>query len=645
MTIRPALLVLAACVAVVGVEAFPVDDGALTFTAAVADALIGLSFVCVGVALCLRRPTNRTGPLLVAVGLTWALANLMFTDRLAVAHTVGLMALGVFGAPLAHVLLAFPAGRLEHRRERWLVSGIYVHLTVQWWAILLVYDPRQHGCTDCAAGLNLLGLWPRPGVYDVLWIAHSVVSAVCALAVFASLLARWRVASPPARRAVGPMLLTGLVAALIIAATAPVAFSLPQSQGPMELVTLVWALAFSAIPIAMGVGFVRTRVTRTPITSLVRRLGGALPPLGVRDALAEALGDPSLSVAYWVSEAGGYRDALGQPVNVPEPGGARAVTSLADGEKPLALLIHDPALRYDADLLLAAGDAARLALENERLQAQLRVKLADVRAARARLVGVQDSERRRIERDLHDGAQQTLVALAVTLSALQERVGETPGVPPDLQGLVASSSALVGDALDELRTLARGVYPTRLECDGLAAALEGLALTAAMRVEIDVAVAPRPEPVVEMAAYFVCCEALANAGKHAPRARVRIHARVRDGDLDVEVADVGPGGARRDRGTGLLGLEDRVTALGGRLHVDSPPGRGTRVVARLPCRPRVSERERLAVDAGREGPADAGPASAGAPGITPLSSPGLDYGALRGGEALTPSERRVRFQG
>ena len=538
-----------------GAEAFPLTDGALSPAESVADVLVALSFIVAGTYAWWQRPENQTGRLMVAVGVAWSLANLMYTD-MAVVHAIGLMALGLFGAPLSQLLLAFPSGRLRTRRDRWVVAAIYVHLGPQWWLVL-------------AAGL-----------YDELWLPHSLLSAVCAVVVFTLLYDRWRAASPPARRALNPVLASGLGAALVVCITAPIAFAIPSDgASPSGPVHLLWAAAFTAVPVGFVAGLLRTRVSRAPLAELVRELSEPLPPLGLRAALARALGDPSLELGFRVDGRDGYHDPLGRPLPLPAPREGRAVTRLEAARD--VVLVHDPALRYDLGLLEAVGHAARLALENERLHAELRAQLVEVRAARARLVSAQDTERRRIERDLHDGAQQTLVTLSLALRLLEERILRT-GAAGDLGELVASSAGLADRAVHELRDLARGVYPMVLASDGLEGALESLALASALRVELEVALARSPGLVVETAGYFVCCEALTNAGKHAGAGHVRVRAREEDGHLIVDVSDDGAGGADPARGTGLVGLADRVAALGGRLAVDSPAGGGTRVTARIP---------------------------------------------------------------
>ena len=551
--------------------------GALSRPAATADALISLSFIWAGAIALRLRMRHTAGPLMILTGCLWAAANLGFSET-PLLRTAGIMLLGVFGAPLAHLLLSFPEGRLRERRDRWLVWVTYLHLTVQWWLVLLFFDD---------GGRNLLAVWPDRDLYDVLWIVQGAISALCALAVFGRLIARWRMASPPLRRALGPVLGAGLLAAVVVAVTAPVAFSLPEAEGSVDTVAWIWSVAFAAIPAGFLVGLVRTRATRFHLGRLLHELHAAVPPHGVRHALARALGDPSLEVAYWIPEVGGYRDGAGADVALHRPLG-RTITVLEPGDPPMTVLLHDPALNQDPGLLEGVGQAARLALENSRLHAELQAQLREVKAARQRIVEAADRERRRIERDLHDGAQPTLVSLSLVAQMLRGQVNGANGAA----ALADTTVGLAEQAIGELRGLAQGVYPVRLTTDGLAGALEGLRDASPIDIRLDVALGDRLPPAVEAAGYFVCCEAVTNAAKHAGTDRVEVCVREEGSALALEVRDFGRGGASPAGGSGLTGLADRVAALGGTLRVVSPEGEGTTLRARIPVAANGAARRR-----------------------------------------------------
>jgi signal transduction histidine kinase len=250
-----------------------------------------------------------------------------------------------------------------------------------------------------------------------------------------------------------------------------------------------------------------------------------------------------------------------------------------DGRR-IAALVHDPALDEEPELVQSVCAAAALALENERLQAELRARLDDLRASRARIVVAADEERRRIERDLHDGTQQRLVSISMALGLAEAKLQSDP-----VGAGAAFGEARKGlsNALEELRELSHGIHPAILTGRGLAAALEDLVLRAAVPVELAVANTGRLPEQVEAAAYYVVSEALANVAKYAHATSAHVGVQKLKGRLVVEVTDDGIGGADQSRGTGLRGLSDRVEALGGRLSFTSPPGQGTVVRAELPC--------------------------------------------------------------
>ncbi|CAN5464193.1 hypothetical protein BH20ACT18_BH20ACT18_05690 [soil metagenome] len=302
-----------------------------------------------------------------------------------------------------------------------------------------------------------------------------------------------------------------------------------------------------------------------------------VPPEGGRDVLAESLGDAGLEVAFWLPESGVHADAAGRTV-APRAGPGRVVTPITRGGAPLAVVVHDEALAERPTLLEPVLQAAGLAIEIARLRVELRRQLAEVEASRERIVTAGYEERRRIERDLHDGAQQRLVAVGLALRHLQHEL------PPSANGVGAGideAVGQVGQAVIDLRELARGVRPTRLD-EGLASPLRELAQRSPVPVEIEVTAA-RFAAEIEAAAYFVASEALTNAAKHAGASHVALHAGEQDGRLVVRVSDDGCGGATTQVGSVLAELEDCVAAHGGRLRVTSPLGRGTPIAAELPC--------------------------------------------------------------
>ncbi len=304
---------------------------------------------------------------------------------------------------------------------------------------------------------------------------------------------------------------------------------------------------------------------------------GRSEPEDVGAAVALALGDPSAEVLFRLPETGSYADRLGHLVeSLPDDGRARSV--IGRDSREVGVLLHDPALAQRPDLLRGVLDAAAVAVELGRLRVELRLQLAEVESSRARIAQAGYAERRRIERDLHDGAQQRLVTLGIVLRRLQRSLPSGAKVlAPAFDAAVDEVAATIAD----LRTIAAGVRPPRLD-EGLAAALEDLARGAAVPVDVE-ASGDRAPPEVEAVAYFIACEALTNAVKHASPSRVSVQATRADGVLRLVVADDGIGGAKSAAGTGLAGMADRVAAQGGTLALDSPAGAGTRIAVELPC--------------------------------------------------------------
>jgi signal transduction histidine kinase len=305
------------------------------------------------------------------------------------------------------------------------------------------------------------------------------------------------------------------------------------------------------------------------------------PTARLNDALRRALGDASLTLLPWSADAGCYIDDQGQPVRLPRDQPNRAVTHIERHGEPVAAIEHDIVLLEDPGLVNAVAAAVRLTIDNERLQNEIQSQLAEVEASRSRIVAASDAERRRIERDLHDGAQQRLVTIGLALKLAEAQLGaeENPGVRAALSQAVKD----LAEAINELRDLARGIHPPILTEAGLRPALESLVERSALPVRLDVRLRQEPSGAVAAAAYFAVAEALTNVVKHADASQASITANDQDGSIHLEISDDGLGGADRNRGTGLLGVADRVAAVGGTLRVHSPSGGGTRVEVTLPC--------------------------------------------------------------
>jgi signal transduction histidine kinase len=532
-----------------------------------------LAEIVVGLLFWMWRPGNLVGPLLVTyatLAIGEDLLGVVPDSRLAV--TVGFLFYWSFWPVYVTMVFMFPNGELI--RSRW-ARGVLVATYV--WAFL-IYVPgllfaregipfTNFNSSEVPSYLYVGHGWSGLATWDRVWWIGQWALTLCAAAV---LVVRLVQATPGARRRLLPLFL-----AVIILKTADIGYlvvHLVRNDAWAAWYPYVLLSFFLVSAAGAAFGLTRVRHARSSVSDLVVELG-QVEPGHVRDALARTLGDPSLVLGLWLPERGGWADEQGQEIVVPQDG-SRGVTYV--GER-LAVLIHDRDLLDQPRLLESVGSAARLALENERLQAELRAQLAELRDSRARIVAAGDEERRRLERDLHDGAQQRLLGLGMALQLLRTNV--TDGEKS--QALLDETEAELHEALAELRELARGIHPAVLTDQGLDAALRTLAERAPLAVTVEGDTGRLP-PHVETAAYFVAAEALANVVKHAAATKVVIRSAHHDGTLTLEIADDGVGGAHQNGGTGLRGLADRVGALDGRLAVDSAPGAGTRVRVEIP---------------------------------------------------------------
>jgi signal transduction histidine kinase len=349
----------------------------------------------------------------------------------------------------------------------------------------------------------------------------------------------------------------------------------PWAFGPGVGVALL-ALALPAAVLALAV----LDAMETLLCTITRALLAprAIPGAPVRELLAESLGDHSVSIAYWLPDRQIFVDELGGRVELPHPSSGRAWTAVERDGRRVAAIVHDAALETSSELVHAAASASSLAIDNERLKADLRARLEELRESRLRIVEATDAARRRIERDLHDGAQQQLVALALELRLLKSHADKGGDVRP----LIDSLSERLNSALADLRELARGIHPSILTDRGLKPAISSLAERSPIEVMAEVDIEDRLPPAVEAAAYFLVAEALTNVAKYARASQVTIDVRRENGEVLVDVRDDGVGGVDLTGGSGLRGLQDRVAAVDGELAIESPPGGGTRLSARIP---------------------------------------------------------------
>jgi signal transduction histidine kinase len=487
-----------------------------------------------------------------------------------------------------YLLLSFPEGRLPDGAPRAVVAVTAAASALVWGALLATAErlpeflPTAHCRGDCPRNpLRVLGGGAALG--DALEVASWSLTAGALVAVAVTLILRLRTAPSISRRTTIPIVVSVIAVAVPFAAAAG---SGATGAAPTMLERLGWLSSATAltVPCAFLVGMLGARVfAGGALERLVARLSAGASGVDARSVLADALGDPTLTVAFWRPQQGEYVDACGYPVQPPAGTEGRSATIVRQDGDPLAMIVHDRALNAEPGLVGAAAGAALMMLENARLEADLRASVADLQASRARLASAADAGRREIERNLHDGAQQRLVALRMRLADAEAHVVSDDELRRSLGELGADAE----ETLDELRSLAQGVYPAVLVDHGLAAALSSVARRAPLLVHLEAAPATRFAPEIEAAVYFCCLEAIQNAAKHAGAgATVTVNVRAHAGRVAFEIGDDGLGFDFDDVrcGQGLTNLHDRVAAVAGEVHIASRHGAGTTVRGDVPAR-------------------------------------------------------------
>jgi signal transduction histidine kinase len=531
----------------------------------------GLSLVAAGLVTAFSHRAARIGDLALLAGLIWFAPVWVGWDKgPPLVRSLGMLAAGFTFPLLLHLVLAYPSGRLRGAVARGLVAAVYLEAGLAALGQALFRDPFfDPGCwANCTDNLFLLrSLPPLARGIEVADRWFTMAAAAALVTLCARRLLR---DSGPARRALLPIALPALLLAAAVIARV-VALQRRSLEDPSDpAFWTIFALGCAAV-ILLAAGLVwavvRTWVQRRAVARIATSLGQAPPPGSLQAALAPAVGDSELQIAYWLPDSQHYVDANGRPVAAPVAGHGRAVTALVRDGRRVAVVSHTAAL---PDLEHELGAAVRLALENERLQAEALAQLDQLRASRVRIVETGDNERRRLERDLHDGAQQRLLALSydLRLACAQAQAGDDP----QTGSLLTQATDQAQAALGELRELAHGIYPAILTEAGLAAALATLADAAPLPVQIRDAAQGRYPAAVETAAYLLVAEGLDDAaGRGATHTEV---STVQDGGrLVVTVEDDGTG-----RTSSMVQLADRVGALEGRLAVEP-----TRLRAELPC--------------------------------------------------------------
>jgi signal transduction histidine kinase len=548
--------------------------GGATALTLVGIVVVSGSFLVAGLVAWARRPRNRTGRLLVTTGLCVLLTPLAGPPWPVLAP-IGVIAGVVPSILLGYLILTFPSGELRSSASRVLIGLFGLMLLVTRFAGLVAFDPSGLGLTY----VNPYLVIDDPAFAAGIVAVQAILEIVVVLGLLGLVVIRWLRASGPARRALSPVLVASVAVVLV---HLPASFVTPSDVPADVKSILATARTFSHVlfPIGFLVGFLRIHMARSAIADLVVELGQTPTPARLRDALANALGDPTLAVAYWSPADGAYVDSGGELLALPAENQGRAITRLERDGVPIAAISHDPALLEDPGLVASVASAMRLAVENERLQAEVETQLQEVRASRVRIVEAGDTERKRVERDLHDGAQQRLVSLTLALRVAKMKLGDD--ADPAVRLSLDQASEDAREALVELRELARGIHPAILTEAGLGAAVETLADRSAVPTTVEGTSGDRLPPTIEGTAYFVVSEALANINKYSRATRARVRISRQNNRLIVEITDDGVGGADATRGSGLRGLIDRLSAIDGTLEIDSPTGGGTRLIAQIP---------------------------------------------------------------
>jgi signal transduction histidine kinase len=507
-----------------------------------------------------RRPVSSIGPLLLAAAFSSHLAALQFYPyqrQFVESWSVIDLANWFGGLPtliLLHAAMSFPAGRCPGRVERTIAWSLYAGLVVAGWML------------------------PTP-LFRWVTIPSTVMIFGAAVAVAV----RYLRASPAGRRVLGPVPILVALITFVGVVFGTVKGLEDRSEAAMRMAQYALVMTNPLVGTAFMVSLLRTRLASAGVGELVLRLQERPGAAGLVDALRRAVNDPSLEVGFWLPERSAYVTNTGHVITEESLPPHRLVSPVRDAEgKPLAVLIHDAALAEEDELIHAITAATHFALENARLQAELELRLQEVQASRVRIVAAADSERRKVERDLHDGAQQRLVALSLRLQEARTKAGDT-----GLGAMLEEVSAELQQGLRELRELARGIHPVVLTQQGLQEALLSLAGRAPVPIEVD-APPDRYAPAVEATAYFVAAEGITNIVKHAQASHASLKVEAANGWLVLELVDNGVGGARATSGSGLEGLTDRVAALQGTLTIQRATGGGTRLCARLPLDPAAS---------------------------------------------------------
>ncbi len=553
--------------------------GGTSWTAGLAELAAG--WAVIGAGCYVWRRGKRSGLSLAAAGVAWFFPEWDNPGAGAAVFTFGLVSYALAPAVVAHAVMAYPSGRLSSPLERVALAVAYADAALVLALFpALFFSPPEQGCSLCPP--NLLLADGQPGLFAALNRWGIRLGLVWTITVAA--LCVWRLARPgaPLRRAAAPVIVSGT--AYLLLAWSDFAHSLSRGLlGADRFEYRLWlaqAAALCAIGLGVAWSWLLGRRARSAMAALTVELGQSPPPGGLREVLARSLGDPDLEVAYPLGDPGRLVDATGNAVDPARREGG-ALTPLTRQGQTVALLSHRRGLLDDPAVVNEVIAVTRLAVDNERLQAEVLARLQELRASRARIVATGDAERRRLERDLHDGAQQRLVGLSLALRLARAQPGAR--ADPNLRALLDRADERLRAAIAELRELAHGIYPAVLTDEGLAAAVEALAEHASVPIAIIHMPQERLPGPVEAAAYFFIAETTGYMATLAAARGVTLDARHHGNRLVVEVAEDAAGKPEHQLEARLTDLADRVGALNGQLQVRHIANGKITIRAEMPC--------------------------------------------------------------
>ncbi len=569
--IRAAGLLVAVLLAVVATETWTQETiWSREPSAAISRILVGGGFAVTAVLLRNQVGQRGNSQLFALLALVWVISQTIHRDIGAFAWTA-LWAQAFVQLLAAAILLRYP--NAEYSTS----SRIFVTVNAIGSAafpLALVTTGRPKWAEWAGYSGWWPSIWADRGRFDLVQHLYNAWLAGAAFVFVVLLVRRWTRLIRLEQRTMLPILIAAIIAA---AGTASNFFGPMLGPGAQE--PLVVARAYSGVTVSLAfvISAIQVRLARAAVTELVARLAGPVTIDQVRDALRRALDDKDLEVLYWLPDDAHFVDSEGLPREPSDDVDRLVIPVSTADEDPLAVVQAAPSLRRHRSLVDAAIGVSRLALENTRLQAGLRSQLAATKDARSRLVKAGLEERRRLERDLHDGAQQRLLGIGLRLGAIR---AVTPN--PSITDAIEKARAEIRLALQELRDLAHGIYPALLTQAGLGPAVEAVAerLPITVRVRIP---ERRFGPDLESTAYLVICETLTNVAKHAGPCIAHVTVDVREGWMHVDVSDDGRGFSPEGAATPLSAVQDRLAAAGGTLTVASVPAEGTHIHASLPC--------------------------------------------------------------